>query len=140
MGGLAWLLCSLAFSLWLGNGSMAPGNFSGSAGRAPSFQQTGEGRDATEEPEARAERMILARLDALVIQTLPLALPLARWQREEGLPLEDEGSAARAYRVTGPCAPLRLGVALLEKLRSAADPDFPHLSAVDPERFRPRLA
>ena len=35
---------------------------------------------------------------------------------------------------------MRLGVALLEKLRSAADPDFPHLSAVDPERFRPRLA
>ena len=31
LGGLAWLLCSLAFSLWLGNGSMSPGNFSGSA-------------------------------------------------------------------------------------------------------------
>lgn len=140
LGGLVWLLCSLAFSLWLANGSMSPENFSGSAGPVSLLPRVGGGRDASEGPEARAERIMLARLDALVIQTLPLALPFARWQREEGLPLEPGGAIIRAYRVTGPCAPLRLGVALLEKLRPAADPDFPPLSAVDPERLRPRLA
>lgn len=78
----------------------------------------------------RADTM--GRLDALVAQTLPLALPRARWQRTlvppkdapADLPLRED-ITPRRYTVTGPCAPLRLGLALLAAVRATAWPAPP---------------
>ena len=82
----------------------------------------------------REARFTLDRVEALVIQTLPRALPLAHWRREEEPPSGVAETDARRYRIAGPCAPLRLAVALLEKLRAAAAADsslLPRLAWTD---------
>lgn len=96
-------------------------------------------RQARPSEEEREARLAWAGLNTLVSRTLPQALPSARWQCEEEAADAGE-SGARHYSITGPCAPLRLAVALLEKLHPAAGPDSAALSGVGRDAVRPRLA
>ena len=82
-------------------------------------------------PEEPASVAILQHLDALVEQILPQALPRARWQRSLTPPLGavdtpalPANAAPRRYTVTGPCAPLRLALALLAALHHGPEGAF----------------
>lgn len=138
VGGLLWLLFSLGISCWVqrrledlpadrqaGAGTVAPhavpASVDGLAGGAR-FNRT----------------LALQTVDALIERALPLALPQARRQRVShhyNLPDEPSQSStflaaprpaesaanaadARRFSISGPCAPLRLGLALLEGLRA----------------------
>ncbi|WP_417292240.1 divergent polysaccharide deacetylase family protein [Desulfovibrio porci] len=140
LGGLVWLLCSLVFSLWLGDGLNVPDVAERGGPAASDARIDAVGRQAAPPMGEREARLALAGLDALVIRTLPQALPFARWRREEELPPGVADAGARRYRITGPCAPLRLAVALLEKLHPAEASDFSALSAAGRDALRPRLA
>lgn len=140
LGGLAWLLCALAFSLWWGEELNAPDTAEeNSLAAVSAVEIDAAGQQSTPSVHEREARFTLDRVEELVIQTLPRALPLAHWRREEEPPgVADAG--ARRYRITGPCAPLRLAVALLEKLHPLAAENFSPLSDVGGDVVRPRLA
>ncbi|MGE9985790.1 divergent polysaccharide deacetylase family protein [Desulfovibrio sp. SGI.169] len=136
LAGLVWLLCALFFSLWWGEGGNAPHVAEQGGPVVSGLRPDAAGRQAAS-AEEREARPAWAALHALVSQTLPRALPFAHWQ------CEDEASGAggaRRYRITGPCAPLRLAVALLEKLRPAASLDSAPLPGVGGNTARPRLS
>ena len=129
LDGLAWLLCSLFFSLRLGDGPNAPGVAERGGPAVSGIRIDAVGRQAAPPMGEREARIALAGLNALVIRTLSQALPFARWRCDEELPSGVADAGARRYRITGPCAALRLTVALLEKLHPAAASDFSALSA-----------
>lgn len=135
LGGLAWLLCALAFSLWWGEELTAPDTAEeNSLAAVSAVEIDAAGQQPTPSVHEREARFTLDRVEALVIQTLPRALPLAHWRREEEPPSGVAETDARRYRIAGPCAPLRLAVALLEKLRAAAAADsslLPRLAWTD---------
>ncbi len=140
LGGLAWLLCSLAFSLWLSDGLNQPDLAERLGPAAPDARIDANASRTAPPVGGREARLALARLDALVIRALPQALPFARWRREEEPPLEAAAGGARQYLITGACAPLRLAVALLEKLHPADASDLSALSAAERDVLRPCLA
>lgn len=135
LGGLAWLVCALAFSLWWGEELTAPDTAEeNSLAAVSAVEIDAAGQQPTPSVHEREARFTLDRVEALVIQTLPRALPLAHWRREEEPPSGVAETDARRYRIAGPCAPLRLAVALLEKLRAAAAADsslLPRLAWTD---------
>ncbi|WP_300908466.1 divergent polysaccharide deacetylase family protein [uncultured Desulfovibrio sp.] len=135
LGGLAWLVCALAFSLWWGEELNAPDTAEeNSLAAVSAVEIDAAGQQPTPSVHEREARFTLDRVEALVIQTLPRALPLAHWRREEEPPSGVAETDARRYRIAGPCAPLRLAVALLEKLRAAAAADsslLPRLAWTD---------
>lgn len=135
LGGLAWLVCALAFSLWWGEELNAPDTAEeNSLAAVSAVEIDAAGQQSTPSVHEREARFTLDRVEALVIQTLPRALPLAHWRREEEPPSGVAETDARRYRIAGPCAPLRLAVALLEKLRAAAAADsslLPRLAWTD---------
>ena len=120
LGGLAWLAgCFLL--VWL----LTPQQFPAPKAELPHLPT---GLPAPEEPASVA---ILQHLDALVEQILPQALPRARWQRSLTPPLGavdtpalPANAAPRRYTVTGPCAPLRLALALLAALHHGPEGAF----------------
>ena len=81
LGGLVWLLCSLVFSLWLGDGLNVPDVAERGGPAASDARIDAVGRQAAPPMGEREARLALAGLDALVIRTLPQALPFARWRR-----------------------------------------------------------
>lgn len=117
LGGLAWLAASFALVLWLDGRDGADGLLEIPQPASVFFSAL----PAQPAPDGDLYRAAL-EVDALVETILPLALPLARWQREWsdpsiiGADSRAEAEAQRRYVITGPCAPLRLGLALLEKL------------------------
>ncbi|WP_297829169.1 divergent polysaccharide deacetylase family protein [uncultured Desulfovibrio sp.] len=135
LGGLAWLVCALAFSLWWGEELTALDTAEeNSLAAVSAVEIDAAGQQPTPSVHEREARFTLDRVEALVIQTLPRALPLAHWRREEEPPSGVAETDARRYRIAGPCAPLRLAVALLEKLRAAAAADsslLPRLAWTD---------
>lgn len=124
LGGLIWLLASFAFSVWLGSEAGTP--------LAPTVATVPlrTGRVAQDRGDMAAEQA-RARLDVAVEQVLPLALPAALWRVGHTAAQADpsaqkpagneppQGPLPRCYTVTGPCAPLRLGVALSQRLCAA---------------------
>ncbi len=163
MGGLLWLLLSLAVSCWVQwrledparKQQLAAAHKSAPASALiPARIPAGE----HEGGQSLDKALALHTVDALLARVLPLALPQAQWQRvspAEALPAEISPSPAgstapslayppdavvpaasdaaveeaaypaaqaraaeaRQFHVTGPCAPLRLGLALLQGLR-----------------------
>ncbi|WP_165174801.1 divergent polysaccharide deacetylase family protein [Desulfovibrio sp. ZJ369] len=121
LGGLLWLLACFAFSLWLAPQAGAPLE---PRTAAPDPSRAGQVLHDQGDTAAAQARI---RLDAVVAQALPLALPAAQWRLEltdaqagPAVP-KPAGNALpqdplpRRYLITGPCAPLRLGVALLQR-------------------------
>lgn len=125
LGGLLWLLACFAFSFWLGSQAVTPLEPPTAVTVPLRADQVLQGQGDMAAKQARA------RLDATVEQALPMALPTARWRLERVVSQADpavqkpvgaalpQGPLPRCYTVTGPCAPLRLGVALLQRLCAA---------------------
>lgn len=121
--GLIWLLACFAFSLCQLR-QAAPLEPPTAAPLSARAHRIAPGR-------ANTTAQAGARLDAVVAQALPLALPAAQWRLEPPAPqtrLTGQKFAGndpppppgpRRYTITGPCAPLRLGVALLQRLCAA---------------------
>lgn len=138
LGGSLWLLGCLALALWLGREEEAPFRTGGSD--APAQAEYGHAR-ALESAAGDSSQPFHTRLTALdmaVEEAMSAALPKAHWRREilpaashagdrangpENLP---EISGMRAYTITGPCAPLRLGLALLGRFAAHTDVFSPH--------------
>ncbi|MCH5144369.1 divergent polysaccharide deacetylase family protein [Desulfovibrio sp. UIB00] len=144
MGGLLWLLCSLAVSCWVYWQLEAPSKEQEAAsGGVLPFAVAHKSAGARASWQGFDRALALESVDALFARALPLALPQAQWQQlalQENLPAETSqfpagenippnftasaeqaayASAAdlRQFTVSGPCAPLRLGLALLQGLR-----------------------
>ena len=178
VGGVLWLLLSLAFSCWVQwrMHDAAPGPVSAKGAAAAGAGMAAQHRAAFGLAASHAawqsgnKTLALELLDSLVAQVLPRALPLAQWQRVL-LPQNNESAdmhagggagdfshtagagfsaanasaalspaaarfsvsttqaatgpavedAVRLFTVSGPCAPLRLGLALLEGLNARSD-------------------
>lgn len=147
VGGLLWLLCSLAVSCWVYWQMEAPApKQSAGSGAALPFAVAHKSASALASGPGFDKALALESMDALLARTLPLALPQAQWQQvpsQKSLPDETSqlsagenippnstisaglvadaaiyASAAdlRQFTVSGPCAPLRLGLALLQGL------------------------
>ena len=148
VGGLLWLLCSLAISCWVYWQLEAPTRKpTAASGAALPFAVAHKPSDAHDGGSSFDKALALESVDALLARTLPLALPQAQWQQlplQENLPVEtsqlpsgatiphipaasaEQAAYAATYAsaadlrqviVSGPCAPLRLGLALLQGLR-----------------------
>lgn len=148
VGGLLWLLCSLAFSCWLYGQMEAPASkHQGASGAAMPFAAAHKSSGEHGGGLGFDRALALEVMDTLLARALPQALPQAQWQRvsspenplAETLPSpagasippntippteQSAGVAAdactadlRQFIVSGPCAPLRLGLALLQDLR-----------------------
>ena len=148
VGGLLWLLCSLALSCWVYWQLEAPTQKpTAASGAALPFAVAHKPSGAHDGGLGFDRALALESVDALLARTLPLALPQAQWQQlplQENLPVEtsqlpsgatiphipaasaEQAAYAATYAstadlrqviVSGPCAPLRLGLALLQGLR-----------------------
>lgn len=125
LGGLAWFLGCFVFSVWLASEADPP-----HASRSAAPVPLRAGQVAQDRRNTAAEQASVG-LDAIVEQVMPLALPAAQWSADSATtqaaaPVQKFGSSEppqdplpRSYTITGPCAPLRLGIALLERLRNA---------------------
>ena len=109
VGGLLWLLCSMAFSCWLYGQMEAPASKPHGVSRAAmpfaaAHKSSGEHGGGPGFDRALA----LEVMDALLARTLPLALPQAQWQRvlsPENPPAEISPSAAGALIPDSPVFP-----------------------------------
>lgn len=137
LGGSLWLAASLALALWLTRGEEAPFT----AGSAPSAQVERGPASALKPAESEAPKSAHVRtaaLDRAAEETVSAVLPQARWRREV-LPVAEaadgqtsvpansaKNPGIHVYTITGPCAPLRLGLALLDRLSAYEDGAFAH--------------
>ncbi|CAK7030354.1 MAG: hypothetical protein DESF_01272 [Desulfovibrio sp.] len=141
LGGSLWLVACLALALWLSRGEETPFT----AADAPSPQVGGPvpALNAAAAEAAQSARMRMAALDSVAEEALSDALPQARWRREvlpaagtakgqtgghkisqtggheisqTGHEISAKTPGIHVYTITGPCAPLRLGLALLDRL------------------------
>ena len=133
LGGSLWLVACLALALWLSRGEETPFT----AADAPSPQVGGPvpALNAAAAEAAQSARMRMAALDSVAEEALSDALPQARWRREvlpaagtakgqtgghkisqTGREISAKTPGVHVYTITGPCAPLRLGLALLDRL------------------------
>ncbi len=137
LGGGLWLVGCLALALWLSRGEEEP--FRADAVTASAQAEYGHARplESTAADDGQRFQARLTALDMAAEEAMSAALPRARWQREvltaashtgdrangpETLP---ELSGIRVYTITGPCAPLRLGLTLLDRFAAHADGAFP---------------
>ena len=145
LGGGLWLAASLALALWLGRGNEDPFRADGSRQHKTEHghARTLESAAANAFQNAHAR---LAALDMAAEETMSAVLSAALWQREilpaapaaaapvtaatAGSHASGPGnlpghSGIRVYTITGPCAPLRLGLALLDRFSMCKAEDWP---------------
>ena len=139
VGGLLWLLFSLAIACWVQWRLEGPTAQQRAASETAAPRADSSLADMSAGGPHFDRALALETVDALMGRLLPLALPQARWQRisPDSLPIESLQSSAslaaahpaaadanaryvRYFSISGPCAPLRLGLALLEGLRAQA--------------------
>ena len=92
VGGLLWLLCSLAISCWVYWQLEAPTRKpTAASGAALPFAVAHKPSGAHDGGLGFDRALALESVDALLARTLPLALPQAQWQQlplQENLPVE----------------------------------------------------